>query len=138
MIASATKGFVDESPSIPIPLSRLERLSRCSSDALIPVPSPSSMQDRQQPCTISYIPLRRLPTSPLRRESIPGIRPGFLTMNAMSSAGSPPMLKNSRPFSATNFLNVSWVASLTRCPYVFFRTLPKAMKGWTSPREPTT
>ena len=83
------------------------------------------------------MPLRRLPTSPLRRVSIPGIRPGFFTMKAMSSAGSPPMLKNSNPFSSTNALNVGWVASRTRCPYRSCKVLPKATNGCTSPREPT-
>ena len=72
-------------------------------EASMPVPSPASMQDLQQPLMISSIPLRRLPTSPFRSESKPGMSPGFLTMNAMSSDGSPLMLKNSRPFSSTNF-----------------------------------
>ena len=138
MIASATKGLAAGSPSMAMALSRLLRLSNCSSEILIPVPSPISMQDLQQPSTISYMPFLRLPTSPLRSESIPGIRPGFFTMKAMSSAGSPPMLKNSRSFSSTKPLNVGCVANRTRWPYFSLNTFPKATKGCTSPRDPTT
>ena len=114
IMASATKGFVAGSSSRPIPLSKLVRISMLSSVIAMPVPSPVSMHDLQHPCTISYIPFRRLPTSPDFRESIPGIRPGFFTMKAMSSAGSPPILKYSNPFSSTKPLKVECVASLTR------------------------
>ena len=100
--------------------------------------SSASAQDLQQPSIISAMPLRLLPTSPSFSDFIPGMRPGFLTIKAISSAGSPPMLKNSKPFSSTNFLNVPCVARRTRCPYVFLRTRPSARNGWTSPREPTT
>lgn len=83
------------------------------------------------------MPFRRLVISPLFRASMPGMRPGFFTMKAMSSAGSPPMLKNSSPFSSTNFWKVACVASRTLWPYVSFNTFPSATKGCTSPREPT-
>ena len=78
--------------------------------------SPSSAHDLQQPCRISAMPLRLLPTSPSLSDFMPGMRPGFLTIKAISSAGSPPMLKNSKPFSSTNFLKVPWVARRTRWP----------------------
>src|ERR1700722_4166430 len=99
MMASATNGFSNGLP--PMPLSKLALPSSRLSEASMPVPSPASMQDLQHPVIISYIPALRFPMSPFLSESIPGIRPGFLTMKAMSSAGSPPMLKNSKPFSVT-------------------------------------
>lgn len=83
------------------------------------------------------MPFRLFPTSPSFNDFIPGIRPGFLTINAINSVGSPPMSKNSNPFSSTNFLNVPCVARRTRCPY-FMSSRPRATNGWTSPRDPTT
>ena len=97
-----------------------------------------SAQDLQQPWRISAMSLRRLPTSPSFSDFIPGMRPGFLTMKAMSSAGSPPMSKNSSPLSSTNFLNVSCVARRIRWPNLSLSSWPSATNGWTSPREPTT
>lgn len=139
MMASATKGLESGSPSMTTPLSKLARPSwSWLSETIGPVPSPASIHDLQHPRIISYIPARRLPMSPFFRESIPGMSPGFLTIKAMSSAGSPPMLKNSSPFSSTKVLKVGWVAKRTRCPYFCFKTWPKETKGWTSPREPTT
>ena len=105
-----------------------------SSVTATPVPSPASKQERQQPRIISAMLFRLAPISPFRRESNPGMSPGFLTINAMSSEGSPPMLKNSSPFSSTNSLKVGCVARRTRWPYVSLRTLPSATKGWTSPK----
>lgn len=122
MIALAMNGFLRGAP-----------LLSCES-----LTSSLSAHDFQHPSRISAMPLRRLPTSPSRRDFTPGMRPGFLTMNAISSAGSPPMSKNSRPFSSTNVLKVRWVANRTRWPYSFFSTWPSATKGWTSPLEPTT
>lgn len=87
---------------------------------------------------ISSIAFLRLPTSPDLSESNPGISPGFFTMKAISSWGSPPMLKNSNPFSSTKDWKTGCVASRTLCPYVDFNVFPRAMNGWTSPREPTT
>jgi hypothetical protein len=135
MIASATKGFLSCSgscSSMPIHSSTV-----CLSGST-PRPLPVSIHDRQVPRRISAMPFLLLPTSPLQSVFMPGIRPGFLTMNAMSSAGSPPMLKNSRPFSMTKSLNVGCVASRTRWPYVSFSTLPRATNGCTSPLDPTT
>ena len=79
-----------------------------------PLTSSVSAQDLQQPWRISAMSLRRLPTSPSFSDCIPGMRPGFLTMKAMSCVGSPPMSKNSSPFSSTNFLNVPCVARRIR------------------------
>ena len=66
-----------------------------------------------------------------------GMRPGFFTMNAISSAGSPPIGKNSSPDLRTNERKVSCVAIRTRWP-VAWRAVPRARKGWTSPLLPTT
>ncbi|KAI6751097.1 hypothetical protein HG530_014011 [Fusarium avenaceum] len=68
---------------------------------------------------------RRLPMSPALTVSRVGIKPGFLTMKAISSEGSPPTEKNSRPESfSTKSRNAG--------------TLPIFKKGWASPREPIT
>lgn len=66
-----------------------------------------------------------------------GMRPGFLTMKAISSVGSPPMEKNSRPEARTKDLKVACVATRTRWP-ADWRAAPRARKGWTSPRLPTS
>lgn len=135
MIASATKGFRSCSgnwSSMPIHSSTV-----CLRGST-PSPLPVSMHDLQVPRRISAMPFLLLPTSPLRRVSKPGIRPGFLTMKAISSAGSPPMLKNSSPFSMTKSLKVGCVANRTRWPYVSLSTFPSATNGCTSPLEPTT
>lgn len=135
MMASATKGLRSCSgswSSIPIHSSTV-----CFRGST-PRPLPVSMHDLQVPRKISAMPFLLFPTSPLRNVSKPGIKPGFLTIKAMSSAGSPPMLKNSSPFSMTKSLNVGCVASRTLWPYVSLSTLPRATKGCTSPREPTT
>jgi len=112
MMASATNGRSRGSPG------RMEYSSTVSSRGCWrtggPRPFPASMQDRQQPMSIVWMPWRLLVISPLLRASNPGIKPGFLTIKAMSSAGSPPMLKNSSPLSSTNFWKVGCVASLTR------------------------
>ena len=134
IIASATKGASVGLMFMLMPAEKLSSLSRTRG----PRPSPASMQDLQQPKTISSIPFLRLPTSPLFKDSMPGISPGFLTMNAISSDGSPPMLKNSSPFSSTKLWNVGWVATRTRWPYVAFKIFPRATNGCTSPRDPTT
>ena len=129
MIASATNGFAFAFPRTEIPL------SKPPSELPTSIPLPASIHDLQQPLNISYIPFRRLPMSPFRTVSNPGIlvmldfmgkqmspndgrthSPGFLTIKAMSSAGSPPMLKNSSPFSSTKSLNVGCVARRTRWP----------------------
>jgi hypothetical protein len=80
-----------------------------------------SIQDFQHPSIISYDILRRLPISPDSRVLMLGIRLGLRTMYCrivsggrgrrgkstdMSSAGSPPMEKNSRPVSSTKVLKV--------------------------------
>jgi hypothetical protein len=137
IIASAINGWSVGAASRLMPPSKPRMLSVLLL-AGAPRPSPASIQDLQHPRTISSIPFRRLPTSPLFKESNPGMRPGFLTIKAMSSAGSPPMLKNSKPFSSTKPWNVGCVANRTRCPYVLFKTLPSATKGCTSPLDPTT
>ena len=51
----------------------------------------SSTQEFQQPFNISATIVRLRWISPARRLFILGIRPGFLTMYAMRSAGSPPI-----------------------------------------------
>src|ERR1700748_3561463 len=85
MIASATNGR-DVASSTVIPDASFDIQSPIeASEASTPLPSPASMQERQHPLIISAIPLRRLPTSPLRRVSKPGIRPGFLTIKAINS-----------------------------------------------------
>lgn len=91
--------------------------------------SSASAHDFQQPSRISAIPLRLLPTSPSFSDFIPGRRPGFLTIKAINSVGSPPISKNSKPFSSTNFLNVPWVAKRIRWPYLLFNSRPRATKG---------
>lgn len=111
MMASATNGFLSCSgscSSMPIHSSTV-----CLSGST-PRPLPVSMHDLHVPRKISAMPFLLLPTSPLHSVFIPGIRPGFLTIKAMSSAGSPPILKNSKPFSMTKSLNVGCVASRTR------------------------
>lgn len=70
--------------------------------ASVSSPFPASKHERQHPRRISRMTLRRFCTSPLRTVSKLGISPGFLTMNAISSAGSPPMQKNSKPKSSIN------------------------------------
>lgn len=103
MIASARNGC-SEGSSLPYtPAVYLRR------------PFPGSMHDLQQPSRISAISLRRLLISPSATAFIDGIREGFFTMNAMSAAGSPPMLKNSKPLLSTKSLNTGWVARRTRC-----------------------
>ena len=102
------------------------------------VPSPASIHDLQQRVRVSDISFRHLLTSPWHSDLYPGINPGFFTINAISAAGSPPMLKNSKPFSSTSCLKIGWVAILTRWPCFSFNTWPSDTKGWTSPREPTT
>jgi len=79
------------------------------------IPSPSSIQDLQQPTIILATIFRCLATSPPLRTSKLGSNPGLRTMYAMSSCGSPPMLKKSRPFCSTNDLKMGWVAIRTRC-----------------------
>lgn len=93
------------------------------------VPSPSSIQDLQHPTIILATIFRCLATSPLLRTSKLGSSPGLRTMYAMSSCGSPPMLKNSRPFCSTNDLKMGCVATRTRCLQVDFRAWPRATKG---------
>jgi len=75
--------------------------------------------------------------APLRIESNPGSRPGFFTMNAIISAGSPPISKNSNPPSSTKSRKARCVANRTRCPY-FCSSVPIATNGCMSPREPMT
>src|ERR1700744_2872680 len=74
----------------------------------------SSMHDLQQPSSISATMTCFFLISPSRSVFICGIRPGFLTMYAMSCAGSPPMGKNSRYDSFTKFSKTLWVAMRTR------------------------
>lgn len=91
MIASATKGFHD---------SIMDRLAGSFSSSV------ALMQARQKPWNISNIESRFRPISPALTVDSDGISPGFLTMNAMSSAGSPPTEKNSSPEScSTKVLN---------------------------------
>lgn len=103
----------------------------------MPVPSPLSKQDRQHPVKILFISRRRRWIAPLRIVRISGIRPGFFTINAINSAGSPPILKNSSPCSSTVSRKERCVASRTRWPCEA-RYFPIARKGWISPRDPTT
>ena len=133
-MTSATKGFKMSSAWTV----SFDQDSAVLSEAAGPVPSPVSKQLLQHPLIIVAISFLLFPMSPFLMVSKPGMSPGFLTMNAINSEGSPPMLKNSSPFSCTNLWNTGCVASLTRCPYVSFSTLPKATKGCTSPRDPTT
>ena len=64
------------------------------------------IQARQNPWNISNIESRFRPTSPALTVDNDGMRPGFLTMKAISSAGSPPTEKNSSPESfSTKVLN---------------------------------
>lgn len=125
MIASATKGFGSFCDS-----NWFEESRHMES-----IPSPASMQERQHLFKTSRIAFRLCSTPPLRTVSKLGTRPGFLTMNAISSAGSPPRLKNSRPKSSTKDLEVGCVAIRTRCPN-FFSARAREMNGCTSPREP--
>lgn len=70
------------------------------------IPFPDSMQLLQQPSKIVANSARRFPTSPDFQLSLPGNSPGFLTIYAMSEFGSPPIEKNSKPFSSTKSLNI--------------------------------
>ncbi len=128
MMASATKGLFDGSylSSTLSPVSSFSNLEKLGAG---PNPLPVSMQDLQQPSIICSMPFLRLVTSPLFKASKPGISPGFLTIKAISSAGSPPILKNSRPFSSTNFSKTGCVAIRTRWWYVSLKTLPNAING---------
>lgn len=126
MIASATKGFgfLRDSNSS-------ERSRDMGSS-----PFPASVQERQHRLKTSRISFRLLCTSPSRTVSKLGIRPGFFTMNAINSAGSPPRLKNLNPKSSINVWKVGWVAIRTRCPNNLSAS-PREMNGCTSPLEPT-
>lgn len=125
-MASATKGFASLRDAVTSEGSRNMGSS----------PFPASIHARQHLLKISRIAFRLFCTSPLRIVSKLGIRPGFFTMYAISSAGSPPRLKNSRPKSSTNAWKVGWVAIRTRCPNCL-SVRPREMNGCTSPLEPT-
>lgn len=58
-------------------------------------------------------------------------------MKAINSAGSPPILKNSRSASRMKSRNARCVASRTRCPCAF-SSFPRATNGCMSPRDPIT
>jgi hypothetical protein len=96
-----------------------------------------SKHDLQHPSSICRTISRLFRTSPLMAERPEGMRPGFRTMKAMSSPGSPPMSKNSIPCLSTRPLKAAWVARRIRWPERC-NSLPMDMNGWTSPRDPTT
>lgn len=124
MIASATNGCLSRI------IFRLETLLS-SSVALI--------HARQKPWNISNMESRFLPISPALTVETDGISPGFLTIKAISSAGSPPTEKNSRPEScSTNSLKAGCVAIRTRCPCSSLRSFPSFKKGCMSPLLPMT
>lgn len=100
-------------------------------------PSPASIHDRQHPPIIFLISWRRRPIAPWNSVSIFGISFGLCTMKDISSAGSPPILKNSRPCCLTKSRKIRCVARRTRWPCCF-KAFPRTIKGWTSPRDPTT
>lgn len=124
MIASATKGCLS-------PIILRFDTSFSSSVTLI--------HARQNPWNISYMESRFLPISPALTVEMDGISPGFLTIKAISSAGSPPTEKNSRPESrSTNSLNAGCVAIRTRCPCSSLSSFPSFRKGCISPLLPMT
>jgi hypothetical protein len=132
-MASATKGCgsrgradIGLSPS---------RLGSGESESSIPLPV--SKHERQQARMMLRMALRLRCISPCRSASSFGIRPGFLTMYAINSAGSPPMLKNSSPCSSINRWKIGCVATRIRWPN-FRNVKPRDTNGWTSPLEPTT
>lgn len=94
-------------------------------------------QERQHPSSILDTALVCFSMTSPRIDSIFGMTPGFLTIYAISSAGSPEMLKNSMPYPSTKPLNTGWVAGRIRCPNSF-SLRARATNGCTSPREPTT
>ena len=99
--------------------------------------NPSSTQLLHAPSNTSIIPLLLLLTSPFFKLSTPGTKPGFFTINAINSPGSPPIEKNSTPgTSSTKDLKTGWVAIRTRCPCVWESSEARDKKGWMSPREP--
>lgn len=99
--------------------------------------SQTRKQDRQHPSSILDMALVCFSMTSPRIDSIFGMIPGFLTMYAVNSAGSPEMLKNSMPYPSTKLLNTGWVARRMRCPN-WFSLRARATNGCTSPREPTT
>lgn len=94
-------------------------------------------QERQHPSSILDMALVCFSMTSPRIDSIFGMIPGFLTIYAINSAGSPEMLKNSMPYPSTKPLNTAWVARRIRCPNSF-SLRARATNGCTSPREPTT
>ena len=105
-------------------------LSACAAGRL------SSKQERQHPSMISRISDRFSLIWPVLIVSNFGRSPGFLTIYAISFFGSPPISKNSSPWSSTNCLKSACVAIRIRCP-TCLRATPKATNGWISPRDPT-
>lgn len=78
------------------------------------------------------------PISPIFNISIAGISPGYLTMNAISLAGSPPIGKNSE-FEIRIILDKlfeDWVSYNSNFMSIFLKSFPILRKDWISPRVP--
>ena len=133
MMASATKGCGSRGRA-GLGLSS-SRLGPGESESSIPLPV--SKHERQQARMMLRIALRLRCISPCRSVSSFGIKPGFLTMYAINSTGSPPMLKNSSPCPSISPWKIGCVAMRIRWPY-FCNVKPRDTNGWTSPLEPTT